>query len=107
MNFKTSSSISVQYFTFILIGKFIICEIILKENMTKNKRKMHIYHPSQIATTVFMLLWFKLDLDFINFYSGDIIKPTNTSEFSGIHHLDKSRQLGNKNKSSTLLRSHI
>lgn len=68
---------------------------------------MHIYHLSQIATRVFILLRFKLDLDFINFYSGDMIKSTNTSEFSGIHHLDKSRQLGNKNKSSILLKSHI
>lgn len=73
MNFKTSSSISVQYFTFTL-GKFIICEIILKENMLR--RKMHIYHLFQIASTVLILLWFKLDLDFINFYSGDTIKAT-------------------------------
>lgn len=92
MNFKTSSSISVQYFIFTLVGKFIICEIILKENMLE--RKMDVCHLVQIATTVLILLWFKLDLDFVNFYSGDIIKPTNTSEFSGIHHLDKSRQLG-------------
>lgn len=49
---------------------------------------MHIYHFSNnyISLHIFKAE-FIYQLDFVNFYSGYIIKPTNTSEFSAIQHL--------------------